>query len=69
MAISLVASSRIAFRMTGNLSILIPRKEGCYLVRRVLQRRLKGVLANQLILGHDRSPSLEWQLILGSGGR
>ncbi len=28
-----------------------------------------GFVANRLILGHDRSPSLEQQLILGSGGR
>ena len=69
MAISLVTSSWIAFRVASNLSILMPPKEGCFLMRQVLQRRLKGVLANQLILGHDRSPSLEWQLILGSGGR
>jgi type IV fimbrial biogenesis protein FimT len=28
-----------------------------------------GFVANRLILGHDRDPSLERQLILGSGGR
>jgi type IV fimbrial biogenesis protein FimT len=28
-----------------------------------------GFVANRLILGHDRAPSLERQLILGSGGR
>jgi type IV fimbrial biogenesis protein FimT len=28
-----------------------------------------GFVANRLILGHDRVPSLERQLILGSGGR
>ncbi|MBU3621172.1 GspH/FimT family pseudopilin [Polynucleobacter sp. CS-Odin-A6] len=28
-----------------------------------------GFVANRLILGHDRDPALERQLILGSGGR
>ena len=28
-----------------------------------------GFVANRLILGHDKAPSLERQLILGSGGR
>lgn len=28
-----------------------------------------GFVANRLILGHDRDPTLERQLILGSGGR
>ena len=28
-----------------------------------------GFVANRLILGHDRNPGLERQLILGSGGR
>ncbi len=28
-----------------------------------------GFVANRLILGHDRAPTLERQLILGSGGR
>ena len=28
-----------------------------------------GFVANRLILGHDRNPALERQLILGSGGR
>jgi type IV fimbrial biogenesis protein FimT len=26
-------------------------------------------VANRLVLGHDRDPALERQLILGSGGR